>query len=137
MAKIPNQNNINDTIKARIESLNDIVDVVIKAASSKVIQDGSKHIGNLKLYQTVVQTVFGKDGVGTIMLTTANSLEPFAKIKMPKFSILKKNMLRVIDFSSYVATIQIDVAKMMAVKDKLKPIVDVYTEIGNVFGQNF
>lgn len=135
MAKIPNQNNINDTIKARIESLNDIVDVVIKAASSKVIQDGSKHIGNLKLYQTVVQTVFGKDGVGTIMLTTANSLEPFAKIKMPKFSILKKNMLRVIDFSSYVATIQIDVAKMMAVKDKLKPIVDVYTEIGNVFGQ--
>lgn len=133
MAKIPNQNNINQTIKSRIESLNEVVDVVIKAASSKVILQGSKHIGNLKMYQMVVESVFGKNGVGTILLTTANTLDPFAKIKLPKFSVLKKNLLRVIDFASYVATINIDAAKIMAVKEKMKPLVEMYNEIGSLF----
>lgn len=133
MAKVPSQSNINDTIKDRIAALNDVVEVVIKAATSKVIKDGAKHIGDLKLYEVLVQNVFGKNGVGTALLSTAGSLEPLAKAKMPKFSVLKENIIKILTFSDYIAGINVDVKKMDTVKEKLKPITEMYVEIGKSF----
>lgn len=133
MAKVPSQSNINDTIKDRITALNDVVEVVVKAATSKVIKNAAKHVGDLKLYEVLVQNVFGKNGVGTALLSTAGSLEPLAKAKMPKFSVLKENIIKILTFSDYIAGINVDVKKMDSVKEKLKPITDMYVEIGKAF----
>lgn len=133
MAKIPNQNNLADIIKNRVDEINDVVDVIIKSASRKVIVRGQANIANLKIYTNVINSVLGKDGVTSTLLSSVKPLESMAKIKLPNFILLRRNIRKLMKFVDFMGEQNIKVKKLEKLKESIVPIIGMYEEIGKLF----
>ena len=133
MAAIPNQNDIVKVIKSQTEALDAVINVVIKSASTKVVVNANKHIANLKSYQTLVDTIFGKEGIGNILLSAVKSMEQLSSTKSLKFSSLKRVIKRLNAFMKYVSKINIDSSGIEKVKEQLKPFGEFVAEIQKLF----
>ena len=65
---IPNQNNINSVITAKIENTSNITDIVVKAATDSAVNYSSDVVDKVKTYSEIVNTIFGSKGVVTNMI---------------------------------------------------------------------
>ena len=87
---VPNQNNINDIIKSQINSINSTIKIIVDAAASKVIKRASAEIQNLKQYQTIINTVFNKDGLFESITSAINMVGNSNKSSKIKLSSPKR-----------------------------------------------
>lgn len=78
MAKIPNQNNLIDTINAYTDDMNNIVSIVVKAATNKKLNINSDTINALKNYNEVINAVLGKTGVVPVFVNAIKTADTIA-----------------------------------------------------------
>lgn len=78
MAKIPNQNNLIDTINAYADDMNDIVSIVVKAATNKKLNINSDTTNALKNYNEVINAVLGKTGVVPVFVNAIKTADTIA-----------------------------------------------------------
>lgn len=133
MAAIPNQKNLAKTIKSQVENLDNIIDVIVKAASSKTILLANSQLSNIKVYQTTLSTIFDKDGVVTLIAQHTAELSKLQSSKLPNYKVLSKMTKKLLGYVNEIAAINIDVAKLTELKDKLTPVADIITSITEVF----
>lgn len=81
MAKIPNQNSINDTIKAQINALDSVLNTVINSADA-ISKNASATLKNLSVYSSIIHTVFDGGGVFSLITQNMPNLEALAKVKV-------------------------------------------------------
>lgn len=74
MAKIPNQTNINEVIRAQVESVTDVVNVIVTSAITKRVVYSTQTLKDLQNFTNVINAVFGKDGVGTTILNISSKI---------------------------------------------------------------
>ena len=74
MAKIPNQTNINEVIRAQVESVADVVNVIVTSAITKRVVYSTQTLKDLQNFTNVINAVFGKDGVGTTILNISSKI---------------------------------------------------------------
>ena len=135
---VPNQNDINKIVKSQVESLNDVINIVIKSSSTKIVKNANKHINNIKAYQSLVNVVFGEDGIGTIMLNVYNSMDKIAMFKPLNFSVLKQSLKRLNKFINFLADFKFNSRKIKKLSNKLdsmKKVVDLLQEIFSTFAK--
>ena len=133
MAAIPNQKNLAKTIKSQIDNLDTIINVIVKAASSKTILLANSQLSNIKVYQTTLSTLFDKKGVVTLIAQHTAELSKLQSSKLPNYKVLSKMTKKLLGFANEIAAINIDVAKLTELKDKLTPVTDVVASITEVF----
>lgn len=81
MAKIPNQNSINDTIKAQIAALDNVLGAVINSADI-IAANSTVTLKNLSVYSSIIHTVFDGGGVFNLIMQNMPQLEAMAKVKV-------------------------------------------------------
>lgn len=133
MASIPNQKTITKTIQSQIESLDAVINVVVKAATSKTITMANKNIANLKTYQATMATLFDKNGIVTMITQHTMTLSKMQSMKMPKYRHIRLMTKRLLSYVNDVANTKLDIDKISKVKDKLEPVVNVIKQINQVF----
>lgn len=133
MAGIPNQNNLTKIIKAQVDDLNGVINVVVKAASSKAVIQAQNSLPQLKQYQTIVDTILGKDGVVTMVTNSLMTLTKLAGMKIPKFFHLKRLTKKILKFAADIAEIEFDEKKLAGFKEKLAPIMTVVQNLEELF----
>lgn len=129
---VPNQNNINDIIKSQINSINSTIKIIVDAAASKVIKRASAEIQNLKQYQTIINTVFNKDGLFENITSAINMVGNSNKSSKIKLYSLKANILKISDLTNVILSMDINAKKIKKSIDAIKSMNNVYAELPNV-----
>ena len=62
-SKVLTQNDIYSIVESQISSVSNIIDVVVKAATNNVVINSSTALKQIENYSSIVNTLFGKDGV--------------------------------------------------------------------------
>lgn len=101
VTKIPNQNDINSVITARIENMTDIIKVVVKGATDSTIKYSADTIDKLKIYSDIVETLFSGKGA-VILLTKAADIFQKLDGKNIKEENIKKGFKAVKMMQSYI-----------------------------------
>ena len=60
--KIPTQNNVMDVVKSQLDSIDGILDIVVKSSTSKAITSIKQNNTALKQYVETINLVFGLQG---------------------------------------------------------------------------
>ena len=130
---IPNQTNIGKIIQSQVDALNNALDIVIKAATSTTVTKVVKNINHIKQYQLVLDMLYGKNGIIASIDVVAKAIANGNKIKRKDMKIAINNIEMVLDFLSRLASRQIDVNKLAALKNVLTSALDILTTIQTVF----
>lgn len=133
MAAVPNQNDIVRVIKSQVECLDAVIGVIVKSSSSSIIANSKAHMANIKSYQTMVDTVFGKEGIGTMLANAVKSIEQLSSMKPISFRALKRTIRRLNKFTSFISKLNFDSGNIDKVKEQIKPFNEFVTEIQTLF----
>ena len=133
MAGIPNQSNINKTIKAQIGDINKVIECVVKASTSRTAILASNSLKDIKQYQMVINTIMGTDGIVTSISNTVQNLQKTASIKVPSLRSLRIAVRRVLNFMDYLSSYELDPKKLEKVKEKLAPVITVCNNLNEIF----
>ena len=133
MAGIPNQSNINKTIKAQIGDINKVIECVVKASTSRTAILASNSLKDIKQYQMVINTIMGTDGIVTSISNTVQNLQKTASIKVPSLRSLRIAVRRVFKFMDYLSSYELDPKKLEKIKEKLAPVITVCNNLNDIF----
>ena len=129
MAGIPNQSNINKTIKAQINDVNTAINVVVKAATGKIAIEASKNINNVKKYQDTINFIFDKKGIVNTLISSINSFNQINKSANIKLTILNETLGAIESLVNYIDSLsKLSVQKQLS---KLENTVDRIIEFIN------
>lgn len=133
MAAVPNQNDIVKVIKSQVDCLDAVISVIVKSSSSSIIANSKEHMANIKSYQTMIDTVFGKEGIGTMLANAVKSVEQLSSMKPISFRALKRTIRRLNKFTSFISKLDFDSGNIDKVKEQIKPFNEFVTEVQTLF----
>lgn len=98
MAKIPNQNDIAKIVKANLDSIEKVIDVIVSSADV-IASIPAEEINAINSYSTTVGVLFAKNGICTAIIDAGNQMSQIANIKLNNKAIrrLRQNIHLIID----------------------------------------
>lgn len=139
MTVIPNQKTIVNTIKSQIESLDAVVDVIVKAVSKNKIMLSSQVTKDIESYKVLLNSVCGKDGIITTISIATESLGKLSgglllKLKFNQiFKAIKNFQAKLNDFVTYLASNPADTDAIKSIIESFAEINKLFIEIDNIF----